>query len=142
MKNSLLGVFARHRVAANLLMVMMFLSGVIALQKLNVQFFPNLELDQISVSTVWSGASSEDIETGITIPLEQRLRSIDRLKEFTSTSATGVSGITLEFDENSNMTFALDEVKKNRLMISATCRTMRKSRKWRSRSATSRSPAC
>jgi multidrug efflux pump subunit AcrB len=112
MKNSLLGVFARHRVAANLLMVMMFSSGVIALQKLNVQFFPNFELDQISVSTVWSGASSEDIETGITIPLEQRLRSIDRLKEFTSTSATGVSGITLEFDENSNMTFALDEVKK------------------------------
>ncbi len=112
MKNSLLGVFARHRVAANLLMVMMFSSGVIALQKLNVQFFPNFELDQISVSTVWSGASSEDIETGITIPLEQRLRSIDRLKEFTSTSATGVSGITLEFDENSNMTFSLDEVKK------------------------------
>ena len=112
MTNSLLGVFARHRVAANLLMVMMFLSGVIALQKLNVQFFPNFELDQISVSTTWSGASSEDIESGITVPLEQRLRSIDRLKEFTSTSATGVSGITLEFDENSNMTFALDDVRK------------------------------
>ena len=112
MQNSLLGVFARHRVAANLLMVMMLLSGVIALQKLNVQFFPNFELDQISVSTIWSGASSEDIESGITIPLEQRLRSIDRLEELTSTSATGVSGITLEFDENSNMTFALDEVKK------------------------------
>jgi multidrug efflux pump subunit AcrB len=112
MTNSLLGVFARHRVAANLLMVMMLLSGVIALQKLNVQFFPNFELDQISVSTTWSGASSEDIESGITIPLEQRLRSIDRLKELTSTSATGVSGITLEFDENSNMTFALDDVRK------------------------------
>ncbi len=112
MTSSLLGVFARHRVAANLLMVMMLLSGVIALQKLNVQFFPNFELDQISVSTVWSGASSEDIETGITLPLEQRLRSIDHLKEFSSTSTTGVSGITLEFDENSNMTFALDEVRK------------------------------
>jgi len=112
MTNSLLGVFARHRVAANLLMVMMLLSGVIALQKLNVQFFPNFELDQISVSTTWSGASSEDVESGITIPLEQRLRSIDRLKEFTSTSATGVSGITLEFDESSNMTFALDDVRK------------------------------
>jgi len=112
MTNSILGVFARHRVAANLLMVMMVLSGIIALQKLNVQFFPNFELDQISVSTIWSGASSEDIESGITIPLEQRLRSLDRLKELTSTSATGVSGITLEFDESSNMTFALDEVKK------------------------------
>ena len=112
MSSSLLGVFARHRVAANLLMVMMLLSGVVALQKLNVQFFPNFELDVITVRTIWSGASAEDIETGITIPLEQRLRSIDRLKEMSSTSATGVSGITLEFDENSEMTFALDEVKK------------------------------
>ncbi len=93
-------------------MVMMLLSGTIALQKLNVQFFPNFELDVITVSTVWSGASSEDIETGITIPLEQRLRSIDRLKELSSTSATGASGITLEFDEHSDMTFALAEVKK------------------------------
>jgi len=112
MSNSILGIFARHRVAANLLMAMMLLSGVIALQKLNVQFFPNFELDRITVSTIWSGASAEDVESGITIPLEQRLRSIDRLKEITSTSATGTSGITLEFDENSNMTFALDEVKK------------------------------
>ena len=96
---SLLGVFARHRVAANLLMVMMLLSGVIALKQLNVQFFPNFELDQITVSTTWSGANSEDIQTGITTPLEQRLRSIDNLKEMTSTSTTGVSGITLEFDE-------------------------------------------
>jgi multidrug efflux pump subunit AcrB len=78
--NSLLGLFARHRVAANLLMVMMLLSGYIALQKLNVQFFPNFELDQISVSTTWSGASAEDIESGITNPLEQRLRSIDHLR--------------------------------------------------------------
>jgi multidrug efflux pump subunit AcrB len=110
--SSLLGLFARHRVAANLLMVMMLLSGYIALLKLNVQFFPNFELDQISVSTTWSGASAEDIESGITNPLEQRLRSIDHLKEMSSTSASGASGITLEFDENTNMSLALDEVKK------------------------------
>ena len=112
MSNSLLGLFARHRVAANLLMVMMLLSGYIALQKLNVQFFPNFELDQITISTTWSGASAEDIEAGITNPLEQRLRSIDNLKEMTSTSASGTSGITLEFNENTNMSLALDEVKK------------------------------
>ncbi len=109
---SLLGVFARHRVAANLLMVMMILSGVIALQKLNVQFFPNFELDLVTVSTVWSGASAEDVETGVTIPLEQRLRTVDGLKQMTSTSTTGVSGITLEFEENANLDLALDEVRK------------------------------
>ena len=51
MNPSLINVFARHRVACNLLMAMMILSGVIALQKLNVQFFPNFELDQIWVNT-------------------------------------------------------------------------------------------
>ena len=109
---SLIGLFARHGVAANLLMIMMILAGVIALKKLNVQFFPSFELDTISVSTVWSGASAEDIETGITIPLEQRLRSVNELKEMSSSSAPGVSGLTLEFNEGTDMVLALDEVKK------------------------------
>ena len=38
-RNDILGLFANHRVAPNLLMVMMILAGLIALKKLNVQFF-------------------------------------------------------------------------------------------------------
>ena len=110
--SNLIGVFAKHRVAANLLMAMMILAGVLALKKLNVQFFPNFELDTITVTTIWSSASSEDIETGITIPLEQRLRSVNQLKEMTSSSAPGVSGMTLEFHEGTDMILALDEVRK------------------------------
>ena len=111
-RNDILGLFAKHRVAANLLMLIMILSGVIALKKLNVQFFPNFNLDTISVSAIWSGASAEDIETGITIPFEQRLRSVDQLKEMSSSSAQGASGIALEFHEGTNMILALDDVKK------------------------------
>jgi multidrug efflux pump subunit AcrB len=111
-RDDLLGLFANHRVAPNLLMVMMLLAGVIALKNLNIQFFPNFELGTISVSTIWSGASAEDIETGITIPLEQRLRSADELKEMSSSSAPGISGIALEFHEGANMILALDNVKK------------------------------
>ena len=111
-RNDVIGLFAKHRVAANLLMVMMILAGIIALKKLNVQFFPNFDLDTIAVSTSWSGASAEDMETGITIPLEQRLRSVDQLKEMSSSSAPGVSGIALQFHEGTNMVLALDNVKK------------------------------
>lgn len=111
-QNDLLGIFANHKVAPNLLMIMMVLAGIIALTKLNVQFFPSFELDTISVSTTWTGASAEDVETGITNPLEQRLRSLDELKEMTSTSASGVSGITLEFHEGADLSLALDNVKK------------------------------
>jgi multidrug efflux pump subunit AcrB len=111
-RNDLLGLFANHRVAPNLLMIMMILAGIVALSKLNVQFFPSFELDTISVSTTWTGASAEDVETGITNPLEQRLRSLDELKEMSSTSASGLSGITLEFHEGADLSLALDNVKK------------------------------
>lgn len=111
-KDDLLGIFAKHKVAPNLLMIIMILAGWVALQKLNVQFFPSFELDTISVSTVWSGATSEDIERGITNPLEQRLRNVDNLKEITSSSASGISGINMEFEENTDMVLALDQVRK------------------------------
>jgi multidrug efflux pump subunit AcrB len=109
--NSFIALFAHHRVAANLLMVMMVMAGITALSKLNIQFFPSFELDLISVNTSWSGASAEDVETGITIPLEQRFRSLNQLKEMTSTSVLGLSGISLTFEENSDMTIALEDVK-------------------------------
>jgi len=111
-KDDLLGIFAKHKVAPNLLMVIMIIAGVLALDRLNVQFFPNFDLDIVSVSTVWTGASAEDVEQAITIPLEQRLRNVANLQEMTSSSASGVSGITLEFDEGTDIVLALDEVRK------------------------------
>ena len=106
-----IGFFVHHRVAANLVMLMMLLGGVLGLSRMNIQFFPSFALDVVSVRTVWSGASAEDIEQGITIPLEQRLRSIDGLKRMTSTSAQGISNITLEFTEGSDPILALDDVR-------------------------------
>ncbi len=108
----LLGIFARHKVAPNLLMIVMLLAGLLSLLRLNVQFFPNFELDMITVSVVWSGASAEDVEQAITIPLEQRLRLVDNLKEMTSSSAAGTSGVTLEFEEDADMTLAMEQVRK------------------------------
>jgi multidrug efflux pump subunit AcrB len=106
----IIALFCQHRVAANLLMLIVILSGVLALSKLNTQFFPNFELDVITVRVVWGGASAEDVETAVTNPLEQELRSVDNLHKISSTSATGVSVITLEYDEHTNMDAALEVV--------------------------------
>ncbi len=107
----LLSFFAHHKVAANLLMLMMILGGFFSIQKLNVRHFPIFDLDFITVSVVWSGASSEDVQTSITTPLEQSLRSIDNLRKMTSTSGQGLSSITLELVEDSNIILALNQVK-------------------------------
>ena len=43
-RNDFVGIFAQHKVAANLLMVVMLLAGAWGLANLNVQFFPNFEV--------------------------------------------------------------------------------------------------
>ncbi|SVE48354.1 uncharacterized protein METZ01_LOCUS501208, partial [marine metagenome] len=110
-KRGLLTTLASHPVAANLLMTIMLVSGVWALSKLNTQFFPNFDIDFVSVSVPWSGASAEDIETLIAVPLEQELRNVNRVKEILSKSVDGRAVITLEFEEGTDMGLAVDEVK-------------------------------
>lgn len=110
-RGGLIGFFVHHRVAANLIMLVMLLGGALGIARMNIQFFPTFALDVVSVRVVWSGASAEDIEQGITNPLEQRLRSLDSLKRMTSTSAQGVSNITLEFEEGSDPVLVLDDVR-------------------------------
>ncbi|MBS0002916.1 MAG: efflux RND transporter permease subunit [Thioalkalivibrio sp.] len=110
-RGGLIELFLRHRLAANLLIALMVLGGSFAFLNLNTQFFPNFQLDIISVRVVWTGASAEDVERGITDPLEQELRTVDGIREMTSTSALGVASITIEFEAGTDMTLALEQVK-------------------------------
>lgn len=109
--NDLLGRFAQHRVAANLLMLIMLLAGAVALVKLNTQFLPDFEPDYITVRVVWPGAAAEDVAKSIITPLEQQLRNLDYVKEMRSTSYQSSGVIVLEYHEGSEMGLALDQVK-------------------------------
>jgi len=64
-KRDFIGLFAQHKVAANLLMLIMIIAGLIPLTRLNTQYFPNFALDIITVRVEWRGASAEDIEDSI-----------------------------------------------------------------------------
>ena len=116
-RHDLLGVFAQHKVACNLLMVIMILAGVWALDRLHTQFFPNIALDVVKVRVEWSGASAEDVEAAVTDPLEQQLRSLDGLRQMTSNSAEGSASIVLEYEEGTDMGVALDQVKEQVALV-------------------------
>lgn len=108
---NIISTFAQHKVAANLLMLMMLLSGGWALTKLNTQFFPNFALDIITVRVLWTGATAEDVEISITRPIEQELRTLDNIHKMNSTSTNNFSTIVLEYEEGTDMGWALDQVK-------------------------------
>lgn len=110
-KQDLIGRFAQHKVAANLLMLMMLVAGAYGLSKLNRQFLPNFALDFVTINVIWAGASAEDVAESITTPLEQELRNLDNVKEMRSTSSQGSSLIVVEYNEGTDMGLALDQVK-------------------------------
>ena len=66
------GVLA-NRVAANLLMVFLVISGIASLSALNVRVFPPIETYNISITVPYPGATPEDVETSIVRPIEERL---------------------------------------------------------------------
>ena len=110
-QTNLIGIFAQHKVAANLLMVIMLLSGVWALSKLNTQFLPNFALDIVTVTVLWTGATAEDVQISITRPIEQELRTLDNVRKMNSTSTQNASTIVIEYEEGTDMGWALDQVK-------------------------------
>jgi multidrug efflux pump subunit AcrB len=106
----LIGLFARHRTAGNLLMVIMLLAGVVALSQLKRQFFPDFGIDVVAVSVTWPGATALDVEANIVAALEPELRTLDSIKRVRSTAAEGVASIAVEFEPGSDMQQALSEV--------------------------------
>ncbi|MEO1200270.1 MAG: efflux RND transporter permease subunit [Pseudomonadota bacterium] len=102
--------FAAHRNAANLLMVMMLLFGIVGVMRMNTQFFPSLEVPTVTISIAWSGASAEDVESNILDAVEPEVRFVDGLKEMISYAREGAGTIRLEFDQGTDMQRALADV--------------------------------
>jgi multidrug efflux pump subunit AcrB len=106
----LIGVFARHPTAANLLMVIMIISGFFALNKMNTQFFPDFGIDIVSVSVEWPGASAEDVDSNIVQAIEPEVRFLDSVKRVRSSSLEGRATILVEFNAGTDMQSALSDV--------------------------------
>ena len=103
-------MFAKHRVAANLLMVIMIIAGAIGVDRLRTQFFPTFELDIITVSIAWPGATAEDVQEGLTIPIENAIEELAIIESIDATSQFGSSSFRIELVEGTNLSQALDEI--------------------------------
>lgn len=106
----IISTFARHPNAANLLMVLMVIFGVYALGKINTQFFPTVEREEISISVKWAGASPEDIEKNIIELIEPQVRFIDGSDNMVSYAREGSGTISLEFVQGTDMDQAVSDV--------------------------------
>ncbi|GHT52608.1 multidrug transporter AcrB [Bacteroidia bacterium] len=85
--------------------------GLFSLQTLPVDLFPEIETNSLTVITAYAGASSSDIETNVTRPMENTLNSCENLKKITSRSVDNMSLVTLEFNYGTNIDIATNDVR-------------------------------
>ena len=92
--------FATKTLFSNIIFVSVFILGVFSWINIGKEEMPSFESDWVRVNAVYPGASSEDVETLVTRPLEDELRGLQGIEEVNSTSSPGVSsvGVTLRSD--------------------------------------------
>ncbi|MEM1373553.1 MAG: efflux RND transporter permease subunit [Pseudomonadota bacterium] len=106
----ILSYFTRHGTAANLLLVILLASGVAAFPNMRAQFFPDVVVDNVTVSVSWSGAGAEDADTGIVQVLEPALLAVEGVTGTVGTSREGAAYVQLDFEPGWDMARAADDV--------------------------------
>ena len=101
----------RKPISTILLFVGVMVFGLFSLMNLAVDQYPEIEIPQISVITMYPGANAADIETNITRVLEDNLNTVSNLKKLTSKSQDNVSMITVEFEYGSDLNEGANEIR-------------------------------
>jgi multidrug efflux pump subunit AcrB len=103
--------FANNHVAANLLMGLIILAGLITLPQIPRKSFPDIEVPIISITVPYLGAAPEEVENGVCIRIEEALDGIEGVKQIRSNSNEGLCSVSVELYESADDAKALDDVK-------------------------------
>lgn len=98
--NSLILFFIERSLLVKILFFSVFLFGINQMLNMQKEGFPSVDLNIVTVNTVYPGASAEDVELNVTTQLEEKIQEVDGLYEVTSTSRENFSAIIIKADED------------------------------------------
>ena len=101
----------KNSVAANLGMIVLVVGGLIMSQQVKQEVFPEYEMDLVSISVPYPGASPEEVETGIILAIEEQVRGLDGVKRVTAVAAEGRASLSVELTSGANANKALQDIK-------------------------------
>ena len=110
-KKGVLGWFATNHVAANLLMFLIIVTGLMAIFSVKMEVFPELSLDMINITVPYRGASPADVEEGVCLRVEEAIAGVEGVKRMTSSAAEGAGLTIVEVEEYADVTQVLDDIK-------------------------------
>ncbi|MEL6864402.1 MAG: efflux RND transporter permease subunit [Bacteroidota bacterium] len=108
---SFINYFIKNPIAGNLLMVGIFLAGIFGMTNMKSTFFPEVTSRNISIQTVYPGASPEEIEEGIVNKIEENLKGLTGVERVTSVSRENSGSVDVEVNQNYDTDLILQDVK-------------------------------
>jgi len=103
--------FARNTIAANLLMAFILIGGFLTIQTIDKQMFPQVKINWISYTAPYPGAAPQEVEEGITIKIEEALKTVQGLKRVITYSNRNYSNGYFEVELDYDPQVVLEEVK-------------------------------
>lgn len=101
----------KRPVLATVMNLMIILFGVVGFTFLAVRDYPAIDPPTISISTSYTGANADIIESQITEPLEKQVNGIPGIRSISSSSSLGSSNITVEFNLGVDLEAAASDVR-------------------------------
>lgn len=98
-------------VLAIVMSLLIILFGIIGFNFLGVREYPSIDPPVITVRTSYAGANADVVESQITEPLEKAINGIAGIRTISSASNLGNSSITVEFDLNTDLEAATNDVR-------------------------------
>lgn len=102
--------FLKHPRVTNMVVVLLFLAGILSALTLTRQSNPSVSFDIINITTIYPGASPEDVEINVTNKIEDQLLEVENIKNMTSMSMENMSMVTVQIDSDAGVP---DEIKTN-----------------------------
>ncbi len=103
--------FGHNHIAANLLMGLIVLAGLVTLPVMPKTTFPDIDLPFITIAVPYLGAAPEEVEDGVCVRIEEKLEGVVGVKTIRSNASEGLCSVSVELFEDSDKSKALDEVK-------------------------------
>ena len=103
-------VCVRKPVLAWMLMAGTILFGIVALTRIGISQFPDVDFPNISVNVTWEGAAPEVIEHDVVEIIEEALAQVEGIRSITSSSRQGSASVTIELDLSRNVDVSLQDV--------------------------------
>jgi len=103
-------LFVKRPVLAIVVNLVILIAGLYAVRSLSVRQYPRSDIAVIQVSTVYVGASADLVRGFVTTPIERVIASADGIDYMESTSAQGLSTITVHLKINYDTTAALTQI--------------------------------